>query len=255
MTFSPARIDLLRILSAQAATALENALLLHRVQEATEKIRRTNEVLETQVAERTGEIQRSNSELQLTNQRLQVELVERSRAERERATLQEQMLQAERERARLQEQMLQAERDRATIQEKMLYAQRERLAELATPIIPITERIMVMPLIGAMEAERAGQLIEVALNGAQLSGAQVVILDITGLRHIDTSVADSLLKTARALRLVGAHAIITGIRAVVAQTLVSLGVDLSSMETRSTLQSAIAYALRYTGESLVLKTR
>ena len=222
VSFSPARIDLLRILAAQAATALENALLLHRIQEATEKVHRTNEVLEVQVAERTAEIQRSNTELQTTNQRLQVELTERTRAERERAELQEQMLQA----------------------------QRERLAEMSTPLIPITARIMVMPLIGTMDSERAAQIIEVALGGAQHSRAQVVILDITGLRHIDTSIADSLIKTARALRLLGAHAILTGIRAVVAQTLVSLGVDLSTLETRSTLQSAIAYALRHTGESL-----
>jgi len=107
--------------------------------------------------------------------------------------------------------------------------------------------------VGSMDAERAAQILEVALSGAQHSGAKVVILDITGLRHIDTSIADSLIKTARALRLLGAHAILTGIRAVVAQTLVSLGVELSSLETRSTLQSAIAFALRYTGESLLLR--
>ena len=143
-----------------------------------------------------------------------------------------------------------AERERAELQEQMLQAQRERLAEMSTPLIPITARIMVMPLIGTMDSERAAQIIEVALGGAQHSRAQVVILDITGLRHIDTSIADSLIKTARALRLLGAHAILTGIRAVVAQTLVSLGVDLSTLETRSTLQSAIAHALRHTGESL-----
>ena len=225
VTFSPARIDLLRILAAQAATALENALLLQRIQEATEKVHRTNAVLEAQIAERTAEIQRSNSELQTANERLQIELAERIRAERERLALQEQMLQA----------------------------QRERLVEMSTPLIPITAQIMVMPLVGSMDAERAAQILEVALSGAQHSGAKVVILDITGLRHIDTSIADSLIKTARALRLLGAHAILTGIRAVVAQTLVSLGVELSSLETRSTLQSAIAFALRYTGESLLLR--
>ncbi len=225
VTFSAARIDLLRILAAQAATALENALLLQRIQEATEKVHRTNEVLEAQVAERTAQIQRSNSELQAANERLQIELAERSRAEQERATLQEQMLEA----------------------------QRERLAEMSTPLIPITQRIMVMPLIGTVDSERASQILEVALSGTQQSGAKVVILDITGLRHIDTSIAASLIKTARALRLLGSHAILTGIRASVAQTLVGLGVELSILETRSTLQSAIAYALRHTGESLVIR--
>ena len=225
VTFSPARIDLFRILSAQAATALENALLLQRIQEATEKVHRTNEVLEAQVNVRTAELQRSNGELQATNARLEVELAERIRAERERAALQEQMLKA----------------------------QRERLAEMSTPLIPITEQIMIMPLIGSVDAERASQILEVALSGAQHSGAKVVILDITGLSHIDTSIAGSLIKTARALRLLGAHAVLTGIRAGVAQTLVSLGVELSNIETRSNLQSAIAFALRHTGESPLVR--
>ena len=135
----------------------------------------------------------------------------------------------------------------------MLQAQRERLAEMSTPLIPITERIMVMPLIGTVDSERAAQILEVALSGTQHSGARVVILDITGLRHIDASIADSLIKTARALRLLGSHAILTGIRARVAQTLVGLGVELGGLETRSTLQSAIAFALRHTGESLLIR--
>ena len=239
VTFSAGRLDLLRILAAQAATALENALLLDRIHEATDKVRRTNEVLEQQVTERTADMQRSNVELHAANQRLQVELTERSKAERERAALQEQMLQTERARAELQEQMLRA--------------QSERLAELSTPLIPITESIMVMPLVGSMDSERANQIMDAALNGAAHSGAKVVILDITGLRHMDTSIADSLLKTARALRLLGAHAILTGIRTVVAQTLVGLGVDLSTLETRSTLQSGIAFALHHTKESMFLK--
>lgn len=181
-------------------------------------VRRTNEVLEAQVAARTAELQRSNNALQ-------VELTERTRAERERAALQEQMIQA----------------------------QRERLVEMSTPLIPITEQIVVMPLIGSMDTERAQQLVEVALNGAQNHGAKVVILDITGLHNIDTNIAGLLLKTAQALRLLGAHAILTGIRAGVAQTLVALGVELHNLETRSSLQSGIAFALRYTGESLRLR--
>jgi predicted ATPase/anti-anti-sigma regulatory factor/GAF domain-containing protein len=219
VTFTAGRIDLLRILSAQAATALENALLLHRVSETTEKLKRTNEVLEAQIAQRTAEIQRSYGEVQDANQRLQVELTERSKAERERAAMQEQMLQA----------------------------QRARVAELSTPLIPISEKIMVMPLIGTMDAERAAQVLEVALNGVQHSGARVVIIDITGLKHMDTHIAGSLLKAAKALRLLGAKAILTGIRAEVAQTLVGLGVELGDLDTRSTLQSGIAYAYRAMG--------
>lgn len=216
LTFTPARIDLLRILAAQAATALENAMLLHHVQEATEKLRRTNEFLEMQVTQRTEELQRGNGELAAANQRLLVELTERAKAERERALMQEQMLQA----------------------------QRERLSELSTPIIPITDRILIMPLIGTMDRERAAQLLEVALSGAQQRGAKVVILDITGLRHMDTDIAGFLIKTAQALRLIGAQAILTGIRAEVAHTLVSLGIDLASIESRSNLQNGIAAALK-----------
>lgn len=134
-----------------------------------------------------------------------------------------------------------ADQERAELQGQMLQAQRERLAEMSPPLVPITERIMVMPLIGSVDSEHASQIREVALTGAQHSGAKGVILDITGLRHIDTSIADSLIKTARALRLLGSHAILTGVRAGVAQTLVGLGVELSSLETRSTLQSAIAF--------------
>lgn len=132
----------------------------------------------------------------------------------------------------------------------MLQAQRERLAEMSTPLIPIAKRIRVMPLRGTLDSDRAAQIVGVALTGSQHSGAKVVILDITGLRHIDTSIASSLIKTARALLLLGSHAILTGIRAGVAQTLVGLGVELSSLEPRSTLQIAIAFALRHTEESL-----
>lgn len=119
--------------------------------------------------------------------------------------------------------------------------------------VPDPRFINVMPLIGTVDPDRTAQILEVALSGAQHSGAKVVILDITGLRHIDTNIADSLIKTARALRLLGSHAILTGIRAGVAQILVGLGIELSSLETRSTLQSAIAFALRYTGESLLIR--
>jgi anti-anti-sigma factor len=121
------------------------------------------------------------------------------------------------------------------------------VAELSTPLIPISEKIMVMPLIGTMDAERAAQVLEVALNGVQHSGARVVIIDITGLKHMDTHIAGSLLKAAKALRLLGAKAILTGIRAEVAQTLVGLGVELGDLDTRSTLQSGIAYAYRAMG--------
>lgn len=106
-----------------------------------------------------------------------------------------------------------------------------------------------MPIIGTVDEERASQVLDIALRGVSQSHAQFVILDITGLRHVDTSVAGSLLRTARALQLLGAVAIITGIRAEVAQTLVSLGIELRDIVCLSQLQGGIAYAQRQLGRS------
>ena len=218
--FNEARVELLGLLSSQAAIAIENARLVAGVREANEETRRLNERLEAEVAQRTEELRRSNEDLLSTNRRLAVELSERERAERDRAALQEQMIEA----------------------------QRARLAELSTPLIPITRRIMVMPLIGTMDSQRAAEVLEAALDGAQRQGARVVILDITGMRHIDTSVAGTLARTARALGLLGTEAVLTGVRPDVARAMVDLGIDLESMVTRSTLESGIAYALERTGE-------
>ena len=108
---------------------------------------------------------------------------------------------------------------------------------------------MVMPLIGTMDTQRAAQVLDTALAGAQPAAARVVILDITGMRHVDTSVAATLINAGKALRLLGTQAVLTGIRAEVAQTLVQLGVSLDGLITRSTLQSGIAYALQRVGRS------
>jgi rsbT co-antagonist protein RsbR len=128
---------------------------------------------------------------------------------------------------------------------------RATMQAMSTPLIPITDHIMVMPLIGILDEERAQQVLSVALAGAQDSRARVVIIDITGMKHVDTSVASTLINTAKALRLLGAHTVLTGIRADMAQTLVRLGVDLGDVVTRSTLQSAIAHALAHSGDLLL----
>ena len=120
---------------------------------------------------------------------------------------------------------------------------------MATPLIPISSEIMVMPLIGTVDHERAQQVLDTALQGVQESKARFVILDITGLRHVDTSVAGTLMNTARALQLLGAQAVLTGIRAEVAQTLVGLGIDLGGVVSLSQLQSGIAYAQRQLQQS------
>ncbi len=111
---------------------------------------------------------------------------------------------------------------------------------------------MVMPLIGALDAQRTQQIMETLLHGISTSRAQVAILDITGVAVVDTQVANALLQAARAVRLLGAQVALTGIRPEVAQTLVGLGVDLGGIVTYSTLQSGIAFAI---GRSAALGER
>lgn len=198
--FNPERVQILRLLSWQAAISLQNAFLFNDHQAASQALRKSNE------------------ELAAANDRLQQELAERIKAEHERTELQDQIIRM----------------------------QNARLAELSIPLIPITNEIMVMPLIGTMDSQRAEQVLETALNGAQQHRARTVILDITGLKHVDTAVAKTLGQTASALRLLGTKTVLTGIRAEVAQALVSLGIELANVVTLGTLQSGIAYALRQT---------
>jgi anti-anti-sigma factor len=225
--FSAGRIELLELLSSQAASAVENALLYSGLQEAGHKLRQANERLEQQVAGRTEELreanealQRRTEELRLANERLTHELGERERAEAARAAL----------------------------QEEVIRIQRMQLMEVSAPLIPITDEIMVMPLIGTVDELRSQQVLDTLLQGAQ-RGARVLVLDVTGLRHVDSHAASALVRAANAVRLLGAQAMLTGIRSEVAQTLVELGVDMGDLVIRSTLQSGVAYALGLAGGS------
>jgi len=101
----------------------------------------------------------------------------------------------------------------------------------------------VMPLIGSMDSRRAQQVLETLLNGIAANGAEVAIIDITGIPVVDTQVANALLQAAQAVKLLGAQVVLTGIRPEVAQTLVALDADWTTMVTRSTLQSGIAFAM------------
>ncbi|HEU5088301.1 MAG TPA: STAS domain-containing protein, partial [Roseiflexaceae bacterium] len=107
----------------------------------------------------------------------------------------------------------------------------------------ISDDVMVMPLIGAVDSRRAQQVLQALLEGTASRNARTVILDITGVPVVDTQVANALIGAARALRLLGAQVVLTGIRPEVAQTMVGLGVDLGSVTTRSSLQSGIAFAI------------
>jgi rsbT co-antagonist protein RsbR len=137
----------------------------------------------------------------------------------------------------------QAERERQQHQAALIAAQDAALRELSTPLIPISNDVVIMPLIGAVDSRRAQQVLETLLEGIAGSGASVAILDITGVALVDTQVANALIRAAQAVNLLGAQVVLTGIRPEVAQTLVGLGVELGGIVTRSSLQSGIAYAL------------
>ncbi|MDI3284582.1 PAS domain S-box protein [Polyangium sp. 15x6] len=138
----------------------------------------------------------------------------------------------------------QVEEERRQYADEIIRAQAAMLAELSTPLIPISDHAVVMPLIGMVDEARAERVLDSLLSGVAARSAKVAILDITGVATVDAAAADALLRAARAVRLLGAEVVLTGIRAEVAQALIGLGVDLGNIVTRSTLQSGIAFAMR-----------
>jgi rsbT co-antagonist protein RsbR len=137
-----------------------------------------------------------------------------------------------------------AEVERLQMQADIIAAQQAALNELSTPLIPISERVVVMPIIGSVDSRRAQQVMETLLEGIGERNADTAIIDITGVSVVDTQVANALLQAAQAVRLLGARVVLTGIRPEVAQTLVGLGVDLSVIDTRASLQDGVAAVLR-----------
>lgn len=136
----------------------------------------------------------------------------------------------------------------ATIaQERLL----ETVRELSTPAIPIHDGILVLPLVGNIDSGRASQVMEAVLEGIAREHAAVVIVDVTGVPVIDTGVANHLVQVTQAAQLLGARALLVGIKPEVAQTLVQLGVDLRSIATRSDLRAGVAYALEQCGMRVV----
>jgi rsbT co-antagonist protein RsbR len=129
-------------------------------------------------------------------------------------------------------------------QEATIRAQAVLLAELSTPLLRIGAGALVLPLVGSLDSYRAGRVVETLLRTIEEQRTDLVILDITGVPIVDTQVANVLLQTARAVRLLGARIVLTGIRPDVAQTIVALGVDLGDIITRADLQEGIKYALR-----------
>ncbi|WP_129630565.1 PAS domain-containing protein [Candidatus Oscillochloris fontis] len=138
-----------------------------------------------------------------------------------------------------------AERDRENLQQEIIAAQQAALRELNTPLIPLDDDIVIMPLIGSIDSARATQVMETLLDGVSRHQAQLAILDITGLPVVDSQVANALLQAAQAVKLLGAEVLLTGIGPEVAQTLIGIGADLSGLRTPGTLQAGIMYALRH----------
>jgi rsbT co-antagonist protein RsbR len=128
--------------------------------------------------------------------------------------------------------------------ERVIREQQDAIHELSTPVLQVRERLLILPIIGVLDSQRARQLTEQLLNAIQSSRARVVVIDITGVATIDVTVANHLVQTVEAARLMGASAIITGLSSKIAQTLVDLGVNLSMMRTVGDLQGGLEEAER-----------
>jgi rsbT co-antagonist protein RsbR len=134
--------------------------------------------------------------------------------------------------------------------EDVINRQQREMLELSTPVVKLWDGILALPMIGTLDSARTQVVMENLLQKVVETGAQIVILDITGVPTVDTLVAQHLLKTVTALRLMGAEAIISGVRPQIAQTIVHLGVDLHGVTTKANLADALALALKRTGQVL-----
>src|SRR5207253_9584166 len=126
--------------------------------------------------------------------------------------------------------------------------QQQDMMELSTPVVKLWDGVLALPMIGTLDSARTQVVMETLLQRIVETGSAVAILDITGVPTVDTLVAQHLLKTIAAARLMGADCIISGIRPQIAQTIVHLGVDLGTVTTKATLADAFALALQRTGQ-------
>ena len=132
--------------------------------------------------------------------------------------------------------------------EEVIARQQEELLELSTPVVKLWDGILALPMIGTLDSARTQVVMESLLQRIVETGAEVAIIDITGVPTVDTLTAQHLLKTVTAARLMGADCIISGIRPQIAQTIVHLGVDLATVTTKATLADAFRRALDMTGQ-------
>ncbi len=135
--------------------------------------------------------------------------------------------------------------------ERVIREQQEAIRVLSTPVLQVRERLLILPIIGVIDPQRARQLTEQLLRGIRTNRAKVVVIDITGVPVMDANVANNLVQTVEATRLLGATVIITGLSPEIAQTLVTIGVDLGKMNTVGDLQGGIEEAERLLGYKVV----
>ena len=131
--------------------------------------------------------------------------------------------------------------------ERVIRQQQEAIRELSTPVLQVRERLLILPIIGVIDPQRARQLTEQLLRGIRTNRAKVVVIDITGVAAMDVTVANHLVQTVEASRLLGATVIVTGLSPEIAQTLVTIGVELGKMNTVGDLQGGIEQAERLLG--------
>src|SRR6266404_1895534 len=138
--------------------------------------------------------------------------------------------------------------------ERIIRQQQEAIRELSTPVLQVRERLLILPIIGVIDPQRARQVTEQLLRGIRSNRAKVVVIDITGVPSVDSTVANHLVQTVDASRLMGATVIVTGLSSEIAQTLVTIGVDLTKMRTVGDLQGGIEEAERLLGYQIVHPT-
>jgi len=136
--------------------------------------------------------------------------------------------------------------------ERVIRQQQEAIRELSTPVLQVRERLLILPIIGVIDPQRARQLTEQLLRGIRTNRAKVVVIDITGVAAMDATVANHLVQTVEASRLLGAIVIVTGLSPEIAQTLVTIGVDLGKMNTVGDLQGGIEQAEHLLGYKVVM---
>jgi len=157
-----------------------------------------------------------------------------------------------RQRAKMQKE-LEDKLSKIQEQQKTIMQQQEDLLELSSPVSKVWDNILILPVIGTLDSQRTQIMMENLLQKIVATGCTIAILDITGVPTVDTQVANHLLKTVTSARLLGAECIISGISPAIAQTIVHLGINLSAIRTKATLQDAMIYAMKQNKRSEEVK--